>query len=112
MYDTEDKKQLGIAVKEYQRFSYFYSKMSRYIEFDPQEIEDEIYQRLSDQLKNSLANPKVLREINIIRMRKAQKILEDDEVNILNFQMFQYALKLLHKEKKAKAKAEEAERKR
>ena len=43
MYDTEDKKQLGIAVKEYQRFSYFYTKMSRYLEFDPQEIEDEIY---------------------------------------------------------------------
>lgn len=85
--------------------------MSRYIEFDPQDIEDEIYQRLDERLKDALANPKIIKEINVIRMRKAQKILEDDEVNILNFQMFQYALKLLKKEKKQVEKKEEEERK-
>lgn len=62
--------------------------MNKYIEFDPEEIEDEIYQRLNENLKDSLSNPKIIKEINIIRMRKAQKILEDDEVNILNFKMF------------------------
>lgn len=41
--DTNDKKQVGLAVKEYQRFSYFYEKMSKYLEFDPSEIEDDIY---------------------------------------------------------------------
>lgn len=92
--DTEDKKQLGLAVKEYQRFSYLYEKMSKYLEFDPSDIEDDIYNRLGETDKSSLANHKIIREINIIRRRKAAKILEDEDVNILNFQMFQYALKL------------------
>lgn len=33
--DTDDKKQTALAVKEYQRFCYFYEKMSRFLEFDP-----------------------------------------------------------------------------
>ncbi len=41
--DTEDKKQLELAVKEYQKFSYLYEKMSKHLEFDPEDIEDDIY---------------------------------------------------------------------
>jgi hypothetical protein len=33
--DTDDKKQMKLAVKEYQRFHNFYEKMSKYLEFDP-----------------------------------------------------------------------------
>lgn len=59
--------------------------MSKYLEFDPTDIEDDIYNRLSEDDKSQLSNPKIIREINIIRRRKAAKILEDDDVNILNF---------------------------
>lgn len=45
--------------------------MNKYIEFDPEEIEEDVYNRLSEELKLALANPKILREINIIRMKKA-----------------------------------------
>lgn len=106
--DTEDKKQLELAVKEYQKFSYLYEKMSKYLEFDPEDIEDDIYQRLNEEEKDLLSDPKVIQAINVLRHRKAAKILEDEDVNILNFQMFQYSLKLFHKEKKRKLKEEEA----
>jgi hypothetical protein len=59
--------------------------MSKFLEFDPTDIEDDIYNRLSESDKDSLSNPKIIREINIIRHRKAGKILEDEDVNILNF---------------------------
>ncbi len=97
-----------MAVKEYQKFSYLYEKMSKHLEFDPEDIEDDIYQRLSDSEKDALSDPKVIKAINLLRHRKAGKILEDEDVNILNFQMFQYSLKLFHKEKKRKLKEEEA----
>jgi len=104
-------------VKEYQRFSFFYNKMARYLEFDPDNIEPEIYERLPEDYKKALSSPRIVREMHLHRMRKAQKILEDEgkppffhinlDVNVLNFQLFQYALKILHKEKKAKMKEEE-----
>ena len=93
-HDTDDKKQLALAVKEYQRFCFFYEKMSKYLEFDPTQIEEDVYQRLDEPTRDLLSDPKIIKEINIIRRRKAAKILEDEDVNILNFQMFQYALKL------------------
>lgn len=105
--DTQDKKQCELAVKEYQSFCYLYDKMARNLEFDPSDIEDEIYNRLEDSLKHQLSDSKIIKEINVIRRRRAQRILEDDDVNILNFQMFQYALKLFQKEKKKEMKAEE-----
>lgn len=86
--------------------------MNKYLAFDPLDIEEDIYQRLSEQDKAQLADPKIIREINAIRRRKASQILEDEDVNILNFQLFQYALKILHKEKKRKMKQEEEEKKR
>ena len=46
--DTEDKKQLNLAVKEYQRFCYFYEKMSKYLDFDLGELEEDVYQRLDE----------------------------------------------------------------
>jgi hypothetical protein len=51
--------------------------MSKYLEFDPSHIEEDIYQRLSEEDRNQLANPQIVREINIIRRRKASQILED-----------------------------------
>ena len=55
--DTNDKKQLALAIKEYQTFSSFYQdKMTKYLEFDPLNIEDDIYSRLSDEVKQSLAD--------------------------------------------------------
>ena len=59
--------------------------MSKYLEFDPQDIEDDIYNRLIESEKDALSNPKIIREINVIRRRKAAKILEDEDVNRLNF---------------------------
>ena len=85
--------------------------MAKYLEFDPAEIEDDIYQRLNEEIKLRLSDPKIIKEIHIIKRRKAARILEDEDVNVLNFQMFQYALKLHHKEKKKKAKAEEERKK-
>lgn len=87
-YDTEDKKQLALSVKEYQKFSYLYDKMSKYAEFDPEEIEEDIYLRLSEDKRESLCKPEIIREINALRMKRAGKILEDEDINILNFQMF------------------------
>lgn len=110
-HDTDDKKQLGLAVKEYQRFCYLYEKMNKYLVFDPSDIEDDIYSRLGEMEKDALSNPKIVREINLIRFRKAGKILEDEDINILNFQMFQYALKIFQKEKKKQMKEEEERKK-
>ena len=59
--------------------------MSKYLEFDPSEIEDDIYQRLPERTKQSLSDSKIVKEINIIRHNKAQRILEDEDVNMLNF---------------------------
>ena len=86
--------------------------MGRYITFDPQAIEDDVYNRLSEDTRHALADPQILKQILIICNRKAQQILEDDEVNMLNFQMFQYAMKLFQKEKKREMQKEEEERKR
>ena len=59
--------------------------MNKYLVFDPTEIEEDIYQRLNENEKSALSNPKIIKEINVIRRRKAAKILEDEDVNILNF---------------------------
>ena len=70
--DTNDKKQQQLAVKEYQRFAYFYhEKMGRYITFDPQAIEDDVYNRLSEDTRHALADPQILKQILIICNRKA-----------------------------------------
>ena len=94
-------------MKEYQRFAYFYyEKMQRYLQFDPTQIEEDVYIRLSEDTKQALANPLVIRQILIICHKKAAHILEDEEVNVLNFQMFQYAMKVFQREKKEKMKKE------
>jgi hypothetical protein len=50
-----------IAVKEFQRFAYFYhEKMAKYITFDPLSIEDDVYNRLSEDVKLALADKQVL----------------------------------------------------
>ena len=59
--------------------------MNKHLEFDPTDIEDDVYARLDDTMKNLLVDPKIIKEINVIRRRKAAKILEDEDVNILNF---------------------------
>ena len=60
--DTNDKAQLNLAVKEYQRFCTFYhEKMTRYLEFDPMEIEDDIYSRLSEDTKEALNDQLIVR---------------------------------------------------
>jgi hypothetical protein len=84
-FNDTDKKQLPTAIKEYQRFRTFYNKMSEHLEFNPCRIEDDIYERLSDDHKILLANREIIKEINFLRIRKAGKILEDSDVNVLNF---------------------------
>ncbi len=69
--DTNDKTQCDLAIKEYQSFSYLYDKMARNLEFDPSDIEDEIYNRLEDSLKHQLSDSKILKEMNVIRRRRA-----------------------------------------
>ena len=71
--DQNDKKQQGIAVIEYQRFSYFYhEKMQRYLTFDPHDgVEDDVYQRLSKETQDGLNNPAVVKQILIVCNRKA-----------------------------------------
>ena len=76
---------MKIGIKEYQRFSYFYEKMSKNLSFDPENIEDDVYKRLPEEYKSHLANPNIVNEINKIRMKRAKKILEDEDVNLLNF---------------------------
>ena len=42
--DTNDKKQSALAIKEFQKFAYFYhEKMTKYLFFDPTDIEEDIY---------------------------------------------------------------------
>ena len=109
----KDKDQVYIAVKEFQMFrSIYHDRMQKYLEFDPDEIEDEVYQRLSENTKKALSNQDVLKELAIINVRRASRILECDEMNRLNFQMFQYALNIFQKEKKKERKAQEEEEKR
>ena len=62
--------------------------MTKYLEFDPKEIEEDVYSRMPEGLKNSISNSALIKEINMIRIKKASKILEDKDVNTLNFQMF------------------------
>ena len=62
--------------------------MAKYLDFDPAEIEEEVYIRLDDDLKKLLSNPKIIQEMNVIRIKRAARILEDEDINILNFQMF------------------------
>lgn len=59
--------------------------MGKYLDFDPDNVEEDVYNRLDENMKLMLSNPKIVKEINIIRIRRAKKILEDDEINILNF---------------------------
>ena len=72
---------------------------AKYLGFDPTDLEDDVYERLPEEIKQALSNPQIIREINEIRVKRAAKILEDEEVNCLNFQMFEYALKIFSKEK-------------
>ena len=60
----------------------------KHLEFDPSEIEDEVYSRLDDSVKSSMAKPEVLKEMRIILVRRAGKFLENDQINSVNFQMF------------------------
>ena len=60
----------------------------KHLEFDPSEIEDEVYSRLDDSVKSSMATPEVLKEMRIILVRRAGKVLENDQMNSVNFQMF------------------------
>ena len=93
-FDTSaEKDQVYLAVKENQVFrSIYYDNQFKYLTFDPEEIEDEIYQRLSENVRQALSSRDVLKEMRIILVRRAGKILENDDMNKLNFQMFQYAL--------------------
>ena len=59
--------------------------MSKYLEFDPEDIEEEVYNRIDEETRIVLSNPDIIKEINLIRVRKAGKILEDEEVNVMNF---------------------------
>lgn len=62
---------MKLAVKEYQRFSFFYEKMGKYLEFDPQDIESEVYSRLDEDMKAALSNPVIVKEMNKIRVKRA-----------------------------------------
>ena len=100
--DTNDKKQLNLAIKEHQTFcSFYHEKMTKYLEFDPLQIEDDIYTRLPEECKELLTDPLIVRQLLLICRRKAANILEDEDISkMLNFQMFQYAMKVFQKEKK------------
>jgi hypothetical protein len=100
--DTNDKKQLNLAIKEHQNFcSFYHEKMTKYLEFDPLQIEDDIYTRLPEECKELLTDPLIVRQVLLICRRKAANILEDEDISkMLNFQMFQYAMKVFQKEKK------------
>jgi len=84
--DTNDKTQQAISIKEYQRFAlFYYEKMVKYLMFDPSEIEDEIYSRLEEETKSSLSDRRIVKHIKMICRRKAANVLEDENVNTLNF---------------------------
>jgi hypothetical protein len=75
--------------------------MTKYLEFDPLLIEDDIYTRLPEECKELLTDPLIVRQVLLICRRKAANILEDEDISkMLNFQMFQYAMKVFQKEKK------------
>ena len=59
--------------------------MAKYLDFDPTEIEEDVYIKLDEDLKKLLSNPKIIREMNLIRIKRASRILEDDDINTLNF---------------------------
>ena len=60
--DTNDKKQSALAIKEFQKFAYFYhEKMTKYLFFDPTEIEEDIYQRLSEDTKEALCDRLIIK---------------------------------------------------
>ena len=45
--------------------------MNKYLEFDPTDIEDEIYNTLDENIRLNLSNPKIIKAINEIRIRRA-----------------------------------------
>ena len=59
--------------------------MQKFLDFDPSEIEEDVYTRLPENIKEKLADARIIRAIDEIRHRKAKNILEDEDVNILNF---------------------------
>ena len=65
--NATDKDQVYLAVKENQIFrTIYFDNMQKYILFNPTNIEDEIYQRLSEPVRSALSKPEVLKEMRII----------------------------------------------
>ena len=72
--------------------------MAVYLDFDATDIEEEVYEKFTKEIKEHLKNPKIIMEINLIRFAKAGKILEDEEINTLNMDMFKFALDIIQRE--------------
>ena len=109
--DAENKEQLEICRKEYQRFSYVFQKMHRNLVFDPDNIEEQLYLILNEETKSALANREVVAEMNRVRIRQAGDILSDKDVKLLNFQIFEMACELFSKEKAREYEKEEEKKK-
>jgi hypothetical protein len=67
---------------------FYQEKMLKYLTFDPSDIEEDVYARLEEETKSSLSDRRIARHIRMKCRRRAANVLEDENVNTLNFQMF------------------------
>jgi len=107
--DTEDNKQVLLTVKDFREFSITsYQKMMKYFKFNPGAVEPQLLQELPVEIKILLNDEGIQREINSIKVREALMLFGEGHIN---FDLFQYATKLVFKEEKKKREALEKRQK-
>ncbi len=96
--DTEDSKQVLLTVKDFREFSLTsYQKMMKYFKFNPAAVEPQLLQELAVEIKILLNDEGIQHEINNIKVREALMLFGEGHIN---FDLFQYATKLVFKEEK------------
>eukprot|EP01022_Parablepharisma_sp_SALTPOND_P001399 TRINITY_DN1062_c0_g1_i1.p1 TRINITY_DN1062_c0_g1~~TRINITY_DN1062_c0_g1_i1.p1 ORF type:complete len:613 (+),score=43.02 TRINITY_DN1062_c0_g1_i1:449-2287(+) len=107
--DTEDNKQVLLTVKDFREFSITsYQKMMKYFKFNPAMVESQLLQELPVETKILLNDEGIQGEINNIKVREALMLFGEGHIN---FDLFQYATKLVFKEDKKRKEAMEKRQK-
>ena len=96
--DTDDNKQVLLTVKDFREFSTTsYQKMMKYFKFNPAAVEPQLLQELPVETKILLNDESIQREINNIKVREALMLFGEGHIN---FELFQFATKLVFKDDK------------
>jgi hypothetical protein len=98
--DTEDLKQIELTVNEFREFSNTsYQKMMRFYKFNPAALEQELLDSFPAEIAVLIKDENIIKEINTLKVREAVSLFGEGKIN---FQLFQYATKLVFDEEKKK----------